>query len=637
MNKNIPWLLAVLLLVGCASEPMVSDADVVAAEQSGELTALYQQLSDELLVSKPNSPAEKNRQNYIDIVGLKIAQTKAQAILEKLDHDVEKQTITNLEFALAEASEIERYNADVFQTLNADLQKALDEKRIEVAEKEQQFASLADDKASLKVQLLDQMAAIYGGHKAREISQQRTDYIAELYQKADELLAQQKVEEARVYYLQLKRIDANHPDLEPLRYALIIAEFEPQFWLALSKGHTDLAFSTFKELLAVPDYLAKYPAIVPAAEEMARYFIAEGNKYLGSFALSSAYQSFSRARFVKTALGDAQNYAEAETKFIDLLARRLQSHVEKNETIPAYGFASILEEMQPSHELLTQHAENINAGLLADAQVKVVLAQFSSKNQPVDLSGNLKQDFQQQLTPLLENTAQLFNDVEISQAAAAKKINAANYYFINATIVDSGTRLAEISAEENRSVMVSYQTVENPEYLAWQKLKKREKKRQAEPVMMIDVPVEETVTLQRTLLEKEAYLSINYQVVSAFTAQPVLEDTLQQAEIFTAEIYQAFERGLFKVEPQVPELPSDEDVLQHLSLSVAKEAAAKIAETAALLQQDLLKLADMQVVAEEFNQAATLYAYSDVLLRAEGKVDAELAEKLRIYAIRWKN
>lgn len=636
-KKNLSWLIAALLLSACASEPMVTDTDVLVAENRGELQALYQRLDAELASSKASSNKTQNRQLYLTKVGRKIAEQQERDILNRLDRDLAKQDVSTLQQALADGKAIEPFNREIYLDLTLQLEKAINEKMQLINEKEQQFSVWDHQHAPQKVQLLDQIALLWGGDKAVETQKRRSDYLASLYQQTELALTHQRPEDVRRYLKHFQEIDPNYPDLDRLRHGLIIEEYEQQFWLALSKGQTDLAFATFKELNQIPDYLTKHPDVVPAAEEMMRYFIAQGNRYFASFSLSSAYQSFSRARYVKDALKQGAQYHEAEVKFIDYLARRLQTYVDNNQSIPAYGFISILQELQPEHALVAQHKESVSVALLDLASLKLVPTPFTAVVSDAELSMRLEQDVVTAVEQAIDGNHKMLAANAMSRIDAAKLANAASYYFIHAELIDAGTRLKEISAEENRKVLVSYQQVENPDYVAWTKLKKRDKKIIPEPAAIIEVPVEETVVLQKTLFEKESRMSVAYRLVSALDGQVVFADAINQSEIFTADLYQAFEQGLFVVEATEPNLPSDEAVLQQLSQSVAKEIASKIAERAQLLPVALANIADMSVVSEDFNRAASHYAFSDVLTQAEGKQNIELGEKLRNYAIRWKN
>lgn len=637
MKKNILWLAMVMLLASCSSEPMITDYDVLVSENRGELNSLYQRLSADLDAAKINSALAQNRKLYLDRVGRKIAEEKERVILNRLERDINKHDIATLEAEKVNAAEIEPYNRELYLELTMQLQQSIDDKETLIREKEFQFEQLDDNRAPEKVRLLDEIAAIYGGEKAIETQQRRSAYVDALYQQASVALQNKRIEDVKRYLKNLETIQPDYPGLDSLRHGLIAAEYEQQFWDALSKGQTDRAYETYKQLTRIPDYLQKHPDVVPIAEDIARYFIAEGNKQIGVYAVSSAYQAYSRARYVKNTLGQQGNYSEGELKFIDFTARRLQGWVEKQAWIPAYGFLLILQEMKPEHELIQQHAADINNAILQEAAIKIVAADFTNVESGSSLGQRIAGDIRQQLKTQAGRRIDVLENAGLTRADIAALPNAASYYLLGGEVLEAAISQKEQTLQERKQVLISYKRVENPEYIAWTKLKKREKKAIPEPVATIEEPVEDTVTLNRHLSEKQAKLSVTYRLTSSLNGQVVFADAINKDEHFQAESIEPLTVGLFVQEAQTETLPENNDILQNLSVAVAAEATEKIVGQVQMLEKNLLKLADQSVVAENFNAAAKYYAYSYVLLQADNQQDEDLLEKLRNYAIRWKN
>lgn len=635
MKKQFLAILTLLALVSCSSEPMINDFDVRASENHNQLEALYQRISDDLDASKSSSAVAQNRQQYLAIVGRKLAEQKEREILNHLDRDLEKHTISQLEVALQQAALIEQYNREIFLELSMQLQQAIDDKEKQVREKEFQFAQLSDKNAVEKVQLLDDIAAIYGGEKAEQTQQRKNDYIDQLFQEADQSFTNKRYEDVKVYLANLDNIAPKDPRLAQLQHQLIAAEYEQKFWDALSKGKTDQAYATYTHLTQIPDYLQKNPDVVPIAEDMARYFIAEGNKQMGVYAISSAYQAYSRARFVQNSLGKHTEYSEGELKFIDYIARRLTGYVEKQQWVPAYGFASILQELNPEHALIQDNAVQINNALLQEAGIKVVAQAFMNVERGSSLGGHLVNDIAQAIDANGQQRIRIIQEA-VNKTAVAKKPNAASYYFLSGEILDASVSSKQTALEESKTVQTSVQRVENPDYIAWTQLKKREQKNIPEPAATIEVPVEEQVVIQKTQIEKQALLSVAYRLTSV-NGQVVFADAIKQEANVSDESITGLQQGLFEQQAKQAILPDNASLLDELSKTIAAQIAGKITAQSDSLEANLLKLADQAVVTENFNRAVAYYAYSDVLAHAQQKQATRVVEKLRSYAIRWKN
>lgn len=635
MKKGFLIALTVLALTSCSSEPMINDFDVRSSENHNQLVELYQRISDDLAANKPSSAIAQNRQQYQVIVGRKIAEQKERDILNRLERDLDKHTIATLEAEQQEVATIEQYNREIYLELSMQLQQAIDNKEKKIREKEFKFEQLSEDKATEKVELLEQIAAIYGGEKAAETEQRKSDYIDALFQQADEAFNNKRYETVKVYLQNLDVIQPEDERLASLHHRMIAAEYEQKFWDALSKGKTDQAYATYKHLTQIPDYLEKNPDVVPIAEDMARYFIAEGNKQMGVYAVSAAYQAYSRARFVQNSLGKNTVYTEGEQKFIDYIVRRLETYQEKQQWAPAYGFASILEELNPEHAFLAENAAAINNALLTEAGLKVVAAPFVNVEQGSSLGAQLVAAIGTALDKASNQRMQMRSE-SLNKALLAKKPNAATYYLLSGEILEANVSSKQTLIEENKTVQTSTKRVENPDYIVWSQLKKRDQKNTTEPESTIEVAVEEQVTVEKTQIEKHAVLTVAYRL-SSIHGQVVFADAIKQELTESDESIAALERGLFTQEAKQAELPENAQLINDLLEQVAEQAANKIAAEAASLEANLLTLANQAVVAENFNRAVRYYAYSTVLAHAQQQQDAELIEKLRNYAIRWKN
>lgn len=639
--KKIQFLAAAVIVAACSSEPMITDRDVLVHQNRGELYQLYERLNTELAEAKPSSELADNRRTYIAKVGRKIAEDKERIILNRLERDLDKHTIAVLQAEQENAAGIETYNREVYLELNSRLQESINKKQTAVNELQHEFDMLEDDKAPEKVALLEQMAEIQGGEMADKTGQRRDDYISGLYEKAEQALSGKRYEDVRMHLANLQTIQPDYPGLQQLRHQLIAAEYEQAFWDALSRGQTDKAFETYKELSQIPDYLEKNPDVVPSVEDMARYFIAEGNRRMGSYAVASAYQSYSRARYVKNTLGQQDDYTEGELKFIDFVDRRLQGYIEKDQTIPAYGFLQVLQELEPDHESVQQYAQSVNNRMLDDATGKIVPSVFTGMESGQALGKGIVSRINQHLlddpavrVKVIENG---INGLQLSREQIGDMPNASSYYFLSGEILNASVERREQQTDESKRVLVSYKRIENPDYIAWTEMSKRDRKNTPEPESTIQVPVEEDVTIQKTLVQKDGSFSVTYRLAEAVSANVLFSDAISETLSHTDESIQGIERGLFSQEAKTADLPSDGEILEQLSKQVAEQASAKLAEQIQQLESRYRKQGDQALVAEDFNKAVANFAYANVLLQAEGEQDEDLLNKLRSYAIRWKS
>lgn len=641
MKKNlVSAMLMISLLGACSSVPMVTDRDVLVSENRGELMTLYTNMQAELKTAKPGSDLAENRTAYLVVVGKKIAEDKERIILNDLGRQVESHDIATLQTALDQASKIEQYNKGVYEGLRMQLEQGINQKKTVIDEKENEFSQLSDGDAIRKVELLNEIAAISGGQEAQQVAVRRTAYLESLSRSAESAMDNKRNEDAEILINNLEKIEPGYPGIADMRHRLIAAEYEQQFWDALGKGETDTAYDTFHQLTQIPNYVANHPDVIPIAEDIAQFFIAEGDKHAGTGSLAAAYEAYSRARYIRKVMGKGDLYSPGELKFIEGIDKRFQRYMSESVTVAAFGHLSILEELDPKHASVTKYSQKINSVMLADATIKIIPSAFTETESKRSLGLGIVSKINKQLMDAMPTRVQV---IELNKAASnysseqvAKMPNSGSYYFLSGEILESNVGVNKKPASVTRRVLTSYKKEANPEYVAWTQLKKREQKETPKPQETIDVPVEEDVTVKKVIVDKQGVFSITYRLADALTASVVFSDALSKKESHTGEQVEGIELGLFKQESVVAELPSDADILEKLSGEISTEAAGKIATQVETLETAYITRADAAVVSEDFNAAAANYGYSHALLQARGKVDASVLGKLRKFAIRWK-
>ena len=82
MKKKLVLILAISsLLIACASDPIVTDRDILAAENSHTLNALYERLQADKKLAKSSSEWAQSIRLNLDKVGKKIALKQEHDIL----------------------------------------------------------------------------------------------------------------------------------------------------------------------------------------------------------------------------------------------------------------------------------------------------------------------------------------------------------------------------------------------------------------------------------------------------------------------------------------------------------------------------------------------------------------------------
>lgn len=639
-NMRLGVLILAIFLSACASEPLITDMDVLTHQNNGELLNFYSRLNSELKLAKPTSDLAENRRIYIAKVGEKIAEEKEQVVLDGLDREFGKHSIATLQSALEKTLDIKSYSERIYTDLRMQFEQAITQKKGVILSKEAEYYELTDKDALRKVQLLDEITAIYGpGQDADQVGMQRNAYIQGLFQNAQKLMVSKRYEDVVQLLNSIEKIDPEFDGIDEMKGQLLAADYEQQFWDALGKGQTDRAYETFHRLTQIPDYVSAHPDVIPTADDMAQYFIAEGDQAMSDKSLDMAYVAYSRARYIRTVIGNADIYSPGEKKFIDLMDKRFSDYLSKSMAVPAMGTLAIIEELMPTHPSL-QYAKKINEDILAEASIKIITAGFTGNNPEHDFAGMITGKIITQLKEALPSQLQIIDSALAATDYAPSQIisrpNPVSFYILSGEVLEASLAKKEKKTSTTMNVLTGVIKEPNPAYNEWLSLSKRKQAQIPQPAVTIDKPVEEDVVIEKTVTEQNAVLSVAYRLANAVSASVIFSDSPSEKGQFIAENIKGVEAGTF-VQPEKVEaiLPATE-IWEKLSSSLAVDAATKIAAQVTSLQESYIKNGNQYVVSEDFNKALENYAYAYSLSTLDEGSDTDALKKLRIYSLRWQ-
>ena len=636
------------LLSACGSDPIVTEMDILAAKNNHSLPKLYGRLQDDQKLAKPSSEWAETIRINLDKVGREIALEKEQKILASLQGEkalydpealMQQHDIDRLQQALKRSEDIEPYNKEVYYGLARQLEKVINDKNVEVRLRQKDFQRMSDRDAIKKVALLDEISEIAGGDMASETQLQKTAYIDGLFAQAESALKKKRHEDVIMHVKNLEQIDPNYPGLDTLRNSLHAEEYEQQFWDALGDGDTDMAYELFYKLSQIPVYMDNNRSIKPIAEDIAGYFLVAGKSAMAKFNMPDTYEAYSRARYIRNVLGQADRYDDGEKAFIDHLVTRINHFASNDNTLQAYSYMSVLEEMQPDHALLTDLAPELNNKVLNMAVLKLLKLPFTETDKQYAFASLLDLALAKELKATLPTKLQILDAAEKDKYSAEKvrmQDNAAGFYVFSAEVL--GIELESQTSEqaESKNVLVSHQRVVNPEYTEWTALSKRAKKSTPAPENTMQKPVMQNVQIIHVLDKKKANSSVTYRINHLPDNEVTVSDALIDTVKASSKSTQALQQGEFN-QPGVAEaVPADDEMLTQLADTVAKGVVKKLSSSITKMEDAYTEKAQAAFVANSYGQAASNFALRNVLLQAEGKSDQEILSRLRISAMHWQ-
>ncbi|MCK5880677.1 MAG: hypothetical protein KAG18_02310 [Sinobacterium sp.] len=636
-------LLASCLLAACSSQPMYSDVDVLKAKNKGNLYTLYEHMGSEYTLEKPSSERARNIQSYQEKVGLEIANEKEQDLLNRIGRDLSLLDIAALNKAKSDAVPIQVYNDAVYVALTARLDQEIFLKEKLFAQMHAEYQLLPLSQSTRKVELLDEMAAIAGGEQAESLHKEQLKYIAGLFEDAERNMKSQRYEQVVIILEQLLLVSSDEAALKTLEYALIEAEYEQQFWDALGAGDKNKSLELLKRLTAIPNYLQNNPDVLSIAKDLQALFLADADKKMLTQEVVSAYDDYSKANYIQVQLGTGKQYTKGEENFIRVIENKLIAAQEANNTVLSYGLLSILEELQYSHPMVEEFAPQVNNALLDEATIKILPRQLNASAETLEVAQVFSNALAKQLESALKVRVSVYDlSKQSSITEQDMSVNPGAWFEVTGDLLRAQISSENEAEQETKNVLVSYQTVVNPDYEAWSQLSSRKRKVATEPAATIEKEVYSDVAINRVVITKQASLSVSYRLVDE-AKKKVLFFSSHDGEVIARGVVQKAQKvGLFAVDEQEAQLPLEADMMGQLVADAVMAVTLKLKPELAALNKRYSQFGEIAFLDKDYNKAAAQLAYADVLAQSQRKrltyrKGLSASEKMRLSMIRWKS
>lgn len=599
-SRTVPTLLLCSALVaGCAGpKPLVTDAEIAAAEASNTLPSLYNQAKATLVGKDRN--AKKNVPLYaqLDNIGRRLG--------SRLDYDLRRQLeakrLSNQLVPLAVLTEVQSSAESMrtweparFDVLNRELVKEVAATQKAIGEVEAQMAALPDGAYRKRMEQLRQLELLTGDTRHGE---QREAMLRKVRGEFEQARATDNFEIALVL------LDELPPgkDIEPTRLELQTRLFESKFNDFLAQDRPDDAYSLFDTLARSPYFDEVKGRIGPTARNLVTYFLALAANDTQSGNLALAYQRFSQARNVRLKLDGRVDPVPEEKPFVDRAYRGYEQA--RNEGRPglAYGHLLLVQEFDPDRlnlgsELRAVEDETNNLSIRT-----ATVQSFSKADGIADYAGALST----RITEALFQT--IPEDIRI--IAADNQATAVDYH-INGSIDEARVEGTENKTRKTERVVTEQGVVSrNPKYDEWMRLPDRERRNTPPPPAQLVSDRKEDITYMVTSVRKVGYFSAAFRVVEAATGKVMYTDSVTVKREFTGEGNEGVSLGTYSLPAKTASVPTDIEILSQLSTAASQEIGKRLAVRIGDLEKRYADAGKQAAASGNNVDAATYYGYA---------------------------
>lgn len=612
MNMRIRILATLvlsLLLAACAGpKPLFTDADVAAAERSGTLPSLYNQVQAQMVGKQRTRKKDAPAFAQLDSLGRKLGAEMNADLRKKIEDARMKNDIVPLDVldsARSTADPMKTWDPSRYDALIKDINRETSITQKAIRDVQAYIERLPGEAYKKGMDALYQLELLSGDTRYRD---KREAVLRTARAEFDQAVATDEFDRALLLLDELP-VDKQ---TEHTRVELQTRRFETKFNEALAEDKPDDAYHLFETLSVSPYFNDVRARLGPTGLDMANYFVALASNAVVAGNMADAWRWFGQARYIRGKLGVEQGALPEEKPFVDRMYRGFDAAKKDNLWGLALGYIYIVQTFDPSWPSVATDLRDAELVVGKTAIKTATTAPFSSAAGNTDYSGTIGTKITEYLFQTVPNDVRIL----VGTGSAADLI-------ISGSVDESRVeRSTEQTRKTARVVTDSKVMVRNPKYDQWLKLPERDRRQVPQPAAMIPTEKQEDVSYNVVQHRKVGYFSVAFRVVEAATGKVLHTDSVTMKREFTDESNEGVELGEFSLPAKAASLPTDIEILNQLASEASQEIGKRLAERIGGLEKQYAAAGKQAVVNGNLIEAAQNYANA-VLVAQRKNIDQQ--------------
>lgn len=647
MKRNtLTGIAFAVALAGCAAQlPTVTEQELAAASQSGNLETVYDNFAKQLAGQNLSNAKGQEAQKRLNEIGSQLAGKLEQNVRQGLGQYTTASGLVPLpaiDTAQAKLPKMERWDSGRYQTLSGEVIALRGKTQARISSQQETLGRLTDNDLTQRMAVLDDLALLTGDQR---YTKERTDILGTLRQKADDALKNEQYGEAKQA---LKALQQVNPEDKTISSQLIQADaklFEKKFWDALADGKLDEAYTQFMGLAATPEFPEVLKRLNKSSEDMVSYFLAQAGNATNEGKLDEAYKLLGQARDIRQKTGPKNALAPVqENAFLAAVFARYQTAAKQGQTGLAWGQLKVIESFNPEFPGLRALLRTTQDQVLTRATKKVSTAAFTDPNGNTEMGGAVAARVTQRLFDKIPHDIKIIErdqfqailrEKELSGVGATSKEDLVSADFlVQGKITESRVDTTENRSKKTMRVVTDNIQANNPDYDRWTALTDAQRKGQAVPPRTVAQEKKEDVTINLQIMRKVGIIAATYRLVDAKSGRVLATGSDTAKAEYTDEGNEGVELGNFRLPFKLATLPSDTEILQKLTEKISEVIGDKLVQELANPAVRYVQSAQRFADEGDFGAAAEQAAFALAMAQQDSKQETStLRRNLERYAM----
>lgn len=591
-----------LALSACGpKKPAITQQQILEARNSGTLQELYNKVQVDLGAASGSS--KKSLQAIAQQIAEQLAVDKERDILQRVEDTRLPSGVAplqTLESLKQEAEQMNAWNVSRYQSVRQKLNGETTLSQDQLAKQLLEVNKIPVDDKVRRLSAMGVAAQIAGEGSShyQNYQQQKEQAIVSWMVDADTALASRQYTHAATFLRKVLGVDPNNAEAKE---KLGLAEqegFETAFQKALEDSKPELALSELVRVSVSPMFDSVKQSLASSIQLLNDFFINRALQQSSQGALKSAYKSFIKARQIREIMGQAPQH-DAEFDYLRKLMNFAQVMGQKKKYGDQMAYLEIVNQFNPNHPKLQETLKQARQNVVEFAATSMWVQDFAQTGTEHSAGKSVAKQVYSWVFDKMPGEIALVTALQLSNADTSAP---GRLLTLEGDILQAGVDSENSTSKKTMRVVTESKKRPNPEYKEW---KDDGSKGTAPPEFLVDEKKEDvSVTVNYT--RKTGILSVNYRLVDQKSGQVLINENARDKLVFEGEGNEGVSIGEFNLPFKRPELPSELEIMEQLSVKVAEQIGSKLK---AMLKDPDVRYESLGDRAIEQNQVASAKSY----------------------------
>lgn len=620
-----PIALAVLLTLSACGEkkPLVTQQQISAARDAGQLEQLYQKVNADLATA--SGSAKQSLTAIATQIARQIAADKQAEIYQTIEDQRLPSGVVSLALLDQLKSQVDSMQARDAQRANETNQRLTNERTATQTELSKQLLKVSQIPVSDVLNRVNAMAiaarmAGEGSPQYQNYQQQKEQAIVDWMGEADRALANREFTLAATFLRKVLGLDPGNQEAQEKLSQSEQQGFEAAFRSALEDSKPDLALSELKRISMSPVFEDVKGSLSKSINLLHDFFINRALQSSSQGALKTAYQNFAKARDIKAIMGEPPQH-DAEVDFLNKLLNFAAVKGQQNAFGEQLGYLEAINAFNPEFPKLQPALQKARQAIVEYAATSMLVQDFAQTGTHHSAGKSVSKQVYAWVFESMPGDIALVNAEQMSQADTSAP---GRLLMLEGDILQAGVEGESSNSKKSLNAVVKIIKTPNPKYQEWVE----DGREGNPPAEFLVEQQQQNVTVTMIHARKVGLLSVSYRLIDQKTGQVLLNESAREQQMFEGEGNEGISVGEFSMPYKRPNIPTDLEIMEQLSNAVALKIGAKLKQTLQAPDNRYESLADSAIKQNKLEAARNYYSYA-AAIRSLQQADAKpVVEKL---------